>query len=637
MSLKIGQLVSNRYRVIRILGQGGFGAVYLVEDTRLAGRLVALKETFNNMPEAIAQFEFEARVLAQLFHPSLPRVSDFFPEPNGHRFLIMDYIEGQDLDKLIERRVVSETQAIQWLIQVSEAVAYLHGQNTPVIHRDIKPNNIKIKSDGRAVLVDFGIAKLYNPQKRTVRAARAVTPGFSPPEQYFGGTNARSDVYALGATLYCALTRTVPPEGLELLDQPSLLIAPRRINPKVSQAVEETISRAMSLNSLARYGDAREFVAALKAAQGGQVSSVPRSGVQCPRCGYINRATAKFCQQDGTPLRPASGPQRPQPGNAGKPLDPQVHFEAGNLWARRKNYQQAAAEYAQARHGGYDNAALYYNWADALLELKRLPEAVSTLQQGIARHPDDADLAAQLGYAHARNGQTALALQELERALTLDAHRAETHWLLAQVHTELGQKPQAIAAIKQVIAAEPNLVVAHMRLGQLYLDANDLALAQSSFQRVIQIDSRNVDGHLFLGLTHLRAKRNGDAIKSAQKVIQLDPKNSNAYYVMGQAYRAAKKWDEAVNAFAKSAELDPTDALSQYFRGQSLMELSKWREAIGALEESARLDPKDPDPHTMLAICHAQLNQPAQALQAIEQALQIDPNNQAAQTLLKKL
>jgi len=217
-SLVCGQTIQGRYCVVRLLGEGGFGAVYLVQDTRLGGRNLALKESFDSSAEAQKQFQLEANLLASLSHPNLPRVSDYFIEPTGRQYLVMDFVEGQDLAELIIKRraSVTESQALAWMIQVCEAVAYLHGQQPhPIIHRDIKPPNIKITPDGRAVLVDFGIAKVYEPHKGTARIAKAFSPGFSPVEQYTGRTDARSDVYALGATLYCMLTATVPPDAFQ--------------------------------------------------------------------------------------------------------------------------------------------------------------------------------------------------------------------------------------------------------------------------------------------------------------------------------------------------------------------------------------------------------------------------------------
>jgi|GEM_PF-2045245 serine/threonine-protein kinase len=313
-----GQVIGGRYKIIKQLGQGGFGTVYLAEDIRLAGRRVALKVSFDVSPDATAQFQTEAEILARLRHPGLASASDRFEE-RQHQFLVMDFIEGQDLTDIILNKTASEQQLIQWMLEVCDAVAYLHSQTPPIIHRDIKPPNIKIKPDGHAVLVDFGIAKLDDPQKRTVMAAKGASSGFSPPEQYTGRTDTRSDVYSLGATLYCALTSQLPMESIDrLTDQTSL--EPRRYNPVLSPVVEQIILKAMALSPADRFQSAREMRLALASASStapvAQPASqqfippaLPISGLICQSCGRSARPIAKFCSYCGVPLVPPSSPE----------------------------------------------------------------------------------------------------------------------------------------------------------------------------------------------------------------------------------------------------------------------------------------------------------------------------------------
>jgi serine/threonine protein kinase len=192
----------------------------------------------------------------------LPRVIDHFIEPSGKQYLVMDFVDGQDLqEKLESGGPIAEADAVTWVRQVGEALAYLHSRPTPIIHRDIKPANIKLARDGRALLVDFGIAKQYDPSKKTVAAARAVTSGFSPPEQYGGSiTDPRSDIYALGATLYAMLTCQAPPDAMDRITQQAQLIAPRALNPRLSASVEAAVMRAMDLNPVNRPQSMTDFL-----------------------------------------------------------------------------------------------------------------------------------------------------------------------------------------------------------------------------------------------------------------------------------------------------------------------------------------------------------------------------------------
>ena len=268
MPLSQGQVINHRYRIVRLLGQGGFGAVYRAWDINL-NRSCALKENLDASPAAQAQFGREAMLLANLSHPNLARVTDYFFIQGQGQYLVMDYIEGEDVQAILDgtQGPLPATQALEWIGQICEALSYLHSQNPPIIHRDVKPANIKITPQGRAVLVDFGIAKIFDPHLRTTVGARAVTPGFSPPEQYGqAATDARSDIYALGATLYTLLTGQVPPSSVDILsgDAPPLRSA-QALNPQVPPSASEAIEKAMRVNRGERFANALEFKQAFAA------------------------------------------------------------------------------------------------------------------------------------------------------------------------------------------------------------------------------------------------------------------------------------------------------------------------------------------------------------------------------------
>lgn len=264
MSLAVGEVLNNRYRIAALLGQGGMGAVYRAWDLNLK-MAVAVKENYDASADAQRQFEREATLLARLSHSNLPRVTDHFALPGRGQYLVMDYVEGESLESMLDRQgVLPEEQAVAWTTQVCDALAYLHNQSPPVIHRDIKPANIRITHDGRAILVDFGISKLFEQGGRTTVGARAFTPGYSPPEQYGdGSTDARSDLYALGATLYHLLTGRPPMESIKRLVGSAEVTPPRQLNPTISPGVERVVVTALALPTEQRFRDAATFRAAL--------------------------------------------------------------------------------------------------------------------------------------------------------------------------------------------------------------------------------------------------------------------------------------------------------------------------------------------------------------------------------------
>jgi serine/threonine protein kinase len=261
-----GQVVNTRYQIIHRLGQGGFGAVYLAHDLNL-DRPCALKENLETSTEVMRQFMREAQLLANLSHPNLPRVIDYFVLPDQGQYLVMDYVEGQDLQEILDQngQPLQETQAVHWISQVCDALTYLHRHDPPIIHRDIKPGNIRITPRGQAMLVDFGIAKFYDRQALTTVGARAFTPGYSPPEQYGkGATDERSDIYALGATLYTLLTNLTPADSVDMLAGNTPPIPPVHVlNPQISRKVGVAITQAMEPERTRRFRTVEEFKSAL--------------------------------------------------------------------------------------------------------------------------------------------------------------------------------------------------------------------------------------------------------------------------------------------------------------------------------------------------------------------------------------
>jgi serine/threonine-protein kinase len=212
--LSVGYDLQNRYHIVAVLGQGGMGAVYRARDRRLDAECVVKEmlvtpETIANPIDAADQFKREASVLAMLRHPHLPRVIDYFID-HGNGYLVMDYIEGQSLLRTIGTQGLPEATVRNYANQLLEVLEYIHGMG--VLHRDIKPGNIIVQPNGRLVLVDFGLVKMMDSTAQTRTFLRGVgTPEYAPPEQATGGTDARSDIYSLGATLYHALTGQPPP------------------------------------------------------------------------------------------------------------------------------------------------------------------------------------------------------------------------------------------------------------------------------------------------------------------------------------------------------------------------------------------------------------------------------------------
>jgi len=272
-TLAAGQLLSGRYRVVQLMGKGGFGAVYQAHDERFeAVRVVAIKEISDahlspdERTQALTDFRQEANLLVQLTHPNLPAVSDFFEE-GGKAYLVMEFVEGKPLERVQEEEKgpLDEALVMGWAVQLCAVLHYLHTRPQPIIFRDMKPSNVMVTTDNQIKLIDFGIARVFKPS-----VSRDTTllgsQGYAPLEQYGRGqSDPRADIYALGATLYDLLTNSLPADAPSRRVQPQVFVPPRQLNPRLSLAAEAIILRAMEQDPHARFQSAEEMQRAILA------------------------------------------------------------------------------------------------------------------------------------------------------------------------------------------------------------------------------------------------------------------------------------------------------------------------------------------------------------------------------------
>jgi serine/threonine protein kinase len=256
------RLLKKRYEIIEILGRGGMGCVYKVADRHQGGRILAVKELRTTMlprekaGESLTQFRTEARMLARLTHPNLPKVHDYFSQPESH-FIVMEYIHGKTLDQILTARAgrpLEERMALSWALQICKAMHFLSVQKPhPIVFRDLKPSNIMIARSGRVKLIDFGIARFFKEDKREDTYVYG-TPGYAAPEQYGSGqTDERSDIFSLGATLHHCLSGRNPSES------PLYFQDLRKLNPAISKETAAIVNKAVSLEMKKRYQNALEM------------------------------------------------------------------------------------------------------------------------------------------------------------------------------------------------------------------------------------------------------------------------------------------------------------------------------------------------------------------------------------------
>src|SRR5216110_3538718 len=346
MPLPLGTILDGKFKIVQVLGEGGMGTVYKVEQVGKPGYFRAVKELIisPNTPaderkSAVERFDKEIDLLFNLKHPLIPSLILSFQE-RGNYYFVMEFVPGRNLEKILEdsNAPLDEDQVIKWMMKVCEALSYIHSRTPPIILRDLKPGNVMITPDGNVQLIDFGIARKFDPNKRT-NTENLGTISYASPE-HLGSitdrgqrrsaqnpgklvqTDARSDIYSLGATMYHLLTNyepdpiQTPATGSVLAKNPRLLTV--RVNNTVVCPIEQVIIKAMQQDPAKRFQSADAMRTALlqclhnsappATVQIPAVSSsnatilVQASGLICPKCGFQNRPGAKFCKRDGQPL-----------------------------------------------------------------------------------------------------------------------------------------------------------------------------------------------------------------------------------------------------------------------------------------------------------------------------------------------
>lgn len=344
-----GAILQNRYEVLKILGLGGMGSVYLSRDLNFAQakRLCAIKEMISTATDpnfrklSLNNFEREANTLASINHPAIVKIYDYFTEGN-RTYLVMEYAEGDNLEKVVNdvpaNEFLDEKRVLNWGIQICDILTFLHEQETPIIYRDLKPPNLILKPGipERLILIDFGIAKAFQQgQKGTMMG----TEGYSPPEQYRGMASPQGDVYALGATLHHMLTRRDPKLEPPFTFHEAL---PRQFNPAISELTEQVVMKALNYEVKNRYASAAEMKVALEQAFNALSGRAGTSGVTRPALtpGPGNN-TAPAIYPPATAGRPqASTPNttyfQPTGGMTMPIVEPDVPFSGGGvlpIWA----------------------------------------------------------------------------------------------------------------------------------------------------------------------------------------------------------------------------------------------------------------------------------------------------------------
>ena len=624
MGLPIGTVLANRYRVRAQLGEGGMGSVYQVEDLRHPGAVYAAKELLDepgasaeDIAAAHKRFSDEIALMRTLAHPALPAYVDSFTD-NGRQYFVMEFIPGANLEERLARThaPIAEADALRWMITVCDVLTYLHTRKPPIIVRDLKPGNVMVTPDGDARLIDLGIARTYKHGKLSNTENLGTMTYASPEHLGQTQTDARSDIYSLGATLFHLLTNQEP-KPLETPPPGSI----RRLQPTISEATERVVIRAMQLDPAKRYQTAaqarsalasslaplvpqaspqRRLVLPVGAASTRVVPAVRQPAPQpvpvtraaltqstriCPRCGYLNRAGAKFCAQDGARLAGAATTAEP-------------------ATAPRLRVATAPAKTVSPAPSRLDTTA--------------------TLATNLQRAREAYD-----------SGKYATAIRLAQTASSIRSDY-DVFMLLGQAYSKTRQPVEAAKAFSQAAGLRPT-VEALTQAGLAYREASQPAEAQVALTKARQLDTRNPELAYQLALTCIDLNQLAQAEGELHEALRQRPDDARVLVGLGRVAAARKQWPEAAQWFQQAAAADKTLADAPLELGRVYLTQRNFAAAIRALEDATRLAPENAEAQTALGACYHAIGRRGPARAALRKAIALDGSNSEARDLLRHM
>jgi tetratricopeptide (TPR) repeat protein len=607
MGLPLGIVLARHYRVLAQLGEGGMGSVYKVEDAAHRNRVFALKELLDDStasPEDVAwakkRFDDEIELMRHLTHPRIPSFVESFYE-GGRRYFVMEYIPGDTLEQRLERThaPLPERDVLRWMMGICDVLTYLHGQRSPIIVRDLKPGNIMVTPSGDARLIDFGIARTYKPGQRTNTENLGTMTYASPEHLGKTQTDPRSDIYSLGATMYHLLTGHEP-VPLQTPAPGSL----RRLQPSINAATEDVVIRAMQINPQLRFQTAAEMKDAIGRCLDAMAVAVPAApstsgsrknapvvlprgagmspaspashaaapapskrgsvaapavGRVCPKCGYVNRANARFCANDGEPL--VAGAQRVAravPATAVVPAlgsTAELHVQRATESFSAGRYSQTIVQCAQAIAAGRATYDVYSMQGQAYTAVGRFAEAAGAFAQAAALRPT-AEALAREGVAWRKAGDLGQAQIALTRARALDPRDADLAYQLGMVCVELGQLAQAEGELRDALTLRPDDAPTLVGLGRIAATRSQLNDALAFLDRALAADPKNADARLERGRVLLARQRPSEAIPVLEEAARLAPGSVEAHTLLGVSYHAVGRRAQARQSLQRAVALD---------------------------------------------------------------------------------
>lgn len=646
-----------QYILAAPIGRGGMATVYKAYQPSL-DRYVAIK-VLSGAYAASAAFRQrllqEARAVARLRHPNILTVFDA-GEAEGMPYIVMELLEGGTLEQRL-----GQPLPLDWTIaiasQVCAALEYAHGAG--VVHRDVKPSNIMLTEDNRAVLTDFGIAKVLAEASRLTATGGPVgTPAYMSPEQALGGeVDARSDLYSLGVVLYEMLTGQPP-----FLGEPISAVVhahahqpvppPRSRNPELSQEVEAVILKALAKDPRQRFQSAREMARALAAAGRLTITLPPEAppwrrayrrlrlstlllSVALLAAAALVASVLAFFLIFGRPWQ-ASSPSAGRVSAASLTAEGNQLLQAGDLETAIAKYQQALQLDPQDDVARTQLGIAYYVDEQEALAAEQLRLATATNAQNAGAFAFWCGSLANMSLADA--SYLAKAEAACAQALTLDPGSAEAHGFLAEVYAHQGKLDEALAEADKAVALDSNSAFAQASLGYVREKRQEYDLAAEAYKRAAALQPNLMYLQVLAARALRWAGQLDESLAYLQSALRLD-QGSRAliWALMGIVYWEKDDSEQAVASFQQSLALNKNTDQAHWGWGAVLYEQGKYEEALAHFQTAASLDPQEANYHAWLGATYMKLKRLDEARASLTRALELDPENEDAQYFLNLL
>jgi tetratricopeptide (TPR) repeat protein len=682
MALPIGTVLDGKFRVVQVLGEGGMGTVYKVEQVgsnpsyyyAVKELLISPNTSEEDRKAAIERFNKEIALLRGLKHPRIAALAMPFQD-KGNYYFALEFVPGRSLEKKLEdsKGPMPEEQTVRWMIQVCEALSYIHSRTPPIILRDLKPGNIMISPDNEVQLIDFGIARRFDPNKRT-NTENLGTISYASPE-HLGSltapgqkrsaqnpgklvqTDARSDIYSLGATMYHLLTNyepdpiQTPAPGSMLAKNPRLRTV--QMAGKTVCPVEQVVIKAMQQSPAQRFQSAEAMRVALQQCLPGNaapatiqipapsanatilVAATNGAGLICPRCGFQNRPGAKFCKRDGQPLvqgvsvappvrspivaRPIQRPIGPGRSIQARPVQPIQATSTQPTQARP--VQPIKARPVQAKPVATNGAVAVdpmasYRLGVQYLARKNYADAVNQFKLSQSQGGTTYELLSNLGRAYR---QYAMSVKNIDKKLFMDNLK------------------YAAEQFEEAARLKPDALDSYFQLGLCYRDLKLYSQANSAFKKALGLAPRDFGSYYQLGMLAVEQGLSREAEGYFQDGLRIKPDHALILLALGRLYIETKQFPMAISTLRQASQHDAMQWEVWYELGRAHMRAKEWKSALSALERARQVNPASPEIYSAMATGYLKTNKKVEARQKVNEALQLDPKNAEALRLQKQL